>query len=193
MWVDTSDEDESEPNPSEENSGEYPKQDDSIAPEVVKENKAVAQENGAEKDSSEPGAMEHDREETNNVAPATADIVETMTNLDELMNTQTSASPDQEAGEKKNSTHSILVHMFSDFLHQLASPNSQAVPNSILESQEVSHVFNSTTPFVDLMLAETQPSTPSHKIQKLLAEVDTQISKTNGKSNKGQADGGGDR
>ncbi|CAM6103208.1 unnamed protein product [Calypogeia fissa] len=68
----------------------------------------------------------------------------------------------------------MLVGLFSEFLHQLASPVAN-VPTSILESQEVFGEFNTTTPFVDLMVAQTQASTQSPKIQKLLAMVDNKI------------------
>ncbi|CAM6083040.1 unnamed protein product [Calypogeia fissa] len=45
----------------------------------------------------------------------------------------------------KGNKHEMLVGLFSEFLHHLASP-SQEVPLKILESQEVSGAFNTTTP-----------------------------------------------
>ncbi|CAM6104060.1 unnamed protein product [Calypogeia fissa] len=74
----------------------------------------------------------------------------------------------------KGNKHEMLVGLFSEFLHHLASP-SQEVPLKILESQEVSGAFNTTTPFVDLMVAQTQASSQSPKLQQLLAMVDNQI------------------
>ncbi|CAM6083798.1 unnamed protein product [Calypogeia fissa] len=91
----------------------------------------------------------------------------------QIMRNVSLENPDPSADGGKSS-HNMLVGLFSEFLHQLASPVAN-VPTSILESQEVSTEFNTTTPFVDLMVAQTQASTQSPKIQKLLAMVDNKI------------------
>ncbi|CAM6121514.1 unnamed protein product [Calypogeia fissa] len=101
-----------------------------------------------------------------------------MKNVSSLEKTR---SNDNEDGGQRTS-HTVLVNLFSKLLHHLGSPSSQPVPQTILESWEVSVAFHNTTPFVELMVADTQQSTQSPKFQKLMSMVDSRIGKSdNGK------------
>ncbi|CAM6084207.1 unnamed protein product [Calypogeia fissa] len=69
----------------------------------------------------------------------------------------------------------VLQHqdmVVGDFAGSVYSPTK---PHCILGSQDVPDVLNNRTPFLDLMFAQTQPSSQCSKILRSLAKIDSRI------------------